>query len=384
MTASPTVETGSGPLDADFNRDATSLENEQEDSQDTIKHPFDPEQIKIRTGPILVGQLIERIKHKEIDLAPDFQRLRDIWKESDKIRLIESLLLKIPIPVFYVSADESENWAVVDGVQRMSTIYDYVVGKFPLAGLQYLIQLNGCKYDDLSRALQRRISETHLIFNVIEPGTPPDVMFNVFLRINTGGLELNAQEIRHAIHRGPVRDFLRDLAESPEFTNAAPLSDTMKSRMQDRECVLRFLAFYVEPWEEYTSNDLHSYLGETMKNINRMNPEQRASLTGAFKKAMRAAFDIFHKDAFRKPAIDDNRRGPINRALFETWSVQLARCSEEQINALINRREDIKSGFTRLITEDRTFDGAVSYSTGTNWRVHKRFASIKELVEEFI
>ena len=168
--------------------DDASVEIEQEDSQERITHPFDPEQIKMRTVNIVVEQLVSRIRHDEIDLAPDFQRLRGIWKKERKSRLIESLLLRIPIPVFYVAADKSEIWSVVDGIQRMSTIYDYVTGKFSLTKLEYLTWLDGRKHDELPRQMQRRISETQLVVNIIEPGTPAEVMFNVFLRINTGGM----------------------------------------------------------------------------------------------------------------------------------------------------------------------------------------------------
>src|SRR5277367_4407318 len=92
------------------------------------------------------------------------------------------------------------------------------------------------------------------------PGTPEEVMFNIFRRINTGGLTLNGQEIRHALHKGPVRGFLKTLAASDEFQRATDYS-VKTERMADRECVLRFMAFHIDPWEEYASNDLDGYLG---------------------------------------------------------------------------------------------------------------------------
>ena len=254
-----TQEDGSGPKEkkdivnekevkenASNQEDESGLEVEKEDPQEKITDPFDPEQIKIRTTPLLVEQLISRINYKEIDLAPDFQRLWGIWNDERKSRLIESLLLRIPIPVFYVAADEADTWSVVDGVQRMSTMYDFVTGKFPLKRLEYLTWLDGQQHDELPRPMQRRISETSLIVNVIEPGTPPEVMFNVFLRINTGGMTLNGQEIRHALHPGPIRKYLKELAQSSEFKKATRYS-IKESRMADRECVLRFLAFHIAP-----------------------------------------------------------------------------------------------------------------------------------------
>ena len=176
------------PDDSGPSVDETGLENEELDPIDPITEPFDPEKVDIRTVPVLIGQLVSRIEHREIDLSPEFQRLRGIWDPKRRSRLIESLLLRIPIPVFYVAASEDDAWSVVDGLQRMSTIFDYATGEFTLSNLEYLEVFNGCKYDDLPRLMQRRINETQLIVNVIERGTPRDAMFNVFLRINTGGM----------------------------------------------------------------------------------------------------------------------------------------------------------------------------------------------------
>lgn len=360
----------------------SGLEVEREDPQEQITDPFDPEQIKIRTVNIVVEQLVSRIRYSEIDLSPDFQRLRGIWNPQRKSRLIESLLLRIPIPVFYVAADESEIWSVVDGVQRMSTIYDYVTGQFPLEQLEYLDQLSGRRHDELPRPMQRRISETQLIINVIEPGTPPEVMFNVFLRINTGGMTLNGQEIRHALHPGPVREYLRELAQSDEFTKATDHS-IRQDRMADRECVLRFLAFHIVSPEEYSTNDLDGYLGNIMEKINRMSPDERDALTRDFMRAMRAAHDIFREYAFRKRTSLRDRRRPINRALFEAWSVQLARCSPAQIAFLVEQRKEVNRRFIQLMADDDDFDRAISYATGTPRRVRKRFKAVKQLVEEF-
>ncbi|MDE2929983.1 MAG: DUF262 domain-containing protein [Chloroflexota bacterium] len=382
MSVSVTSETDSqfrNPLV----EDDTGLEIEQDDTEERIEHPFEPEKVKIRTVNIVVSQMVERIKFEEIDLAPDFQRNRGIWSRERKSRLIESLLLRIPIPVFYVAADRNEVWSVVDGVQRMSTIDEYVTGQFPLERLQYLTQLKGCRHDALTRPLQRRISETQLIVNVIEPGTPDEVMQNVFLRINTGGMRLNGQEIRHALNPGPVRNYLKTLAESNEFIEATDGTIPPK-RMDDRECVLRFLAFYIEPPEKYTTSDLDGYLGRTMKRVNNMSAAELSGYEADFRKAMRAAHCIFGEDAFRKPRAEANRRRPVNKALFETWSVSLASCSSKEIEFLIERSKDVKRRLSELMAEDTDFDNAISYSTGLPSRVRKRFQAIEQIIKGFV
>ena len=354
------------------------LEIEQEDSGE-IKRPFDPEKIKVRTIPVLVEQLVSRIEYEEIDLAPDFQRARGIWNDERKSRLIESLLLRIPLPVFYVAADQRDNWSVVDGLQRTSTINEYVTGQFSLNKLEYLTKFDRLFFEDLPRTMQRRIRETQLVVNIIEPGTPEEVMFNIFHRINTGGMTLNGQEIRHALHPGPVRVYLQELAGNEEFLSATD-SSIKTHRMADRECVLRFLAFYIEPWERYSANDLDGYLGITMNKINEMDPCRRDDLQERFKRAMKAAFGIFGRNAFRKQYRPNDRRRPVSKALYEAWSVGLARRSEDEIKGLVTHRESVTDQFRVLMNNDWEFETAISYSTGVPARVKKRFQAIDELI----
>ena len=364
--------------EAEADRDS-GLEPEQEDSSE-IKRPFDPEKIKIRTVNPVINQIVSRIEHEEIDLAPDFQRMAGIWNIVRKSRLIESLLLRIPIPVFYVAADKDETWAVVDGLQRISTIHAYVTGRFRLTNLEYLEKLNSCRYTDLPRPMQRRISETQLVVNVIEPGTPEEVMFNIFRRINTGGMTLNGQEIRHALHPGPIRDYLKKLSETREFRDATDRS-IRTSRMADRECVLRFLAFYVNPWKDYSVNDLDGHLGRTMMKINAMDSHERTDVSEKFKNSMKASFRIFGNDAFRKRYHRKDKRRPINKALFEAWSVGLAHRSDDELGILVDRRRKVIDQFISLMN-DQEFDTAISFSTGIPAKIRTRFRAIDELIEE--
>ena len=352
-----------------------------ENEELSIKEPFNPEQIKIHTQNVVAAQVVTRIDEKEIDLAPDFQRAY-VWKNERQSRLIESLLLRIPIPVFYVAADDEDSWKVVDGVQRITTIYRYIKNEFALQNLEYLKDLEGLSYDDLPRPMQRRISETQLVVNVIDTGTPEEVMFNVFSRINTGGEPLSAQEIRHALTPGEARSYLKKLAESRAFTTATG-GAVNSLRMKDRECVLRFLAFYMEPWDRYGVRDnLNDYLSKAMRKINQITAEERARLAADFEKAMNAASRIFERDAFRRRYA--NRRGPVNMTLLETWGAALAGCTSEEIEVLVAKRESLKDKWSQLINDDSDFIESISYSTDTRSRIEKRFTAIENLVRSIV
>lgn len=359
----------------------SGLEVEREDPE--IEKPFNPEKIRVRTTNITVELLVSRIRHNEIDLEPDFQR-SFVWKAERQSRLIESLLLRIPIPVFYVAADENENWLVVDGVQRMFTIFNYVTDRFPLNRLEYLEKFDQKKYSELPRPMQRRIGESELVVNVIDPETPEDVMFNIFHRINTGGITLNGQEIRNALHPGPVREYLKSLAQIEAFRKATDFS-IKETRMADRECVLRFIAFYVDRWEDYADNDLNGYLSRAMRKINDMDPKFRHMLAKDFEKAMIAAYRIFGSEAFRKRYNQNEpHRRPVSKALLDAWSVELARRSPEQLEKLVAKREEVIDRFITLMAGDSDFDRAISYSTDTPLRLRKRFQAIAHLVGEVL
>ena len=229
--------------------------------------------------------------------------------------------------------------------------------------------------------LQRRIDETTLSVNVIQPGTPEEVTFNIFSRINTGGMTLTGQEIRHALHKGPVLGFLRDLSATKEFLDATQRS-VSPERMADRECVLRFLAFYHRQWETYASrDDLDRWLSATMHEINRMADHERGELRAAFERSMRTAYRVFGDYAFRKRYGKDDRKRPINKALFEVWSVGLARCSPSEQAHLAKKRRAVENAFFELM-ENSEFEAAVSIGTGDHKRVQLRFGAIENLIKE--
>ena len=180
--------------------------------------------------------------------------------------------------------------------------------------------------------------------------------------------------------RDQIRTFLQELAESEEFLKATDRS-IKTDRMMDRECVLRFLAFHIDRWDQYSANDLDGYLGLAMEKINKLSPDGRKRLSRKFRTAMRASYEIFGNQAFRKPPTGTERRSRISKALFEAWGVALVRRSKDEIKTLVDSRENVVEEFASLMNNDQEFDTAITYSTGTPSRVKKRFQAIDELIE---
>jgi len=376
--------------DIDYNLD----ENKVEDSDESSVHiniPFDPNFIRIRRDPFTLGELIDKIEHNEINFITKFQRKADLWDPTKQSRLIESILLKLPLPAFYFDEIIKEDkkteektylWQVIDGLQRCSVLRNFVVNKtMRLENLEFLTQFNGKFYDDLPREFQRRISQTSITIYVVEKGTPEEVKFNIFKRINTGGLILTPQEIRHALNQGVASDFVAELADLESFKNAT--CRIIKSeRMEDRDFVTRFVSFYITPYANYEP-DLDTFMTKGMGLIKTLPDEKRIQMKNDFDRAMESAIRIFGNDAFRKRKNIDDRRGPINKALFEVLSVTLAKLDGVNTEKLLAKGDLFKNRFIEL-NNDRAFFGSIGGGTGEKTRVAKRFSEIERIINETI
>ncbi|GAA4957412.1 DUF262 domain-containing protein [Yinghuangia aomiensis] len=362
----------------------TGVEAEQvSEDADRITTPFDPESISIETQSTTVDLLLSRLREGMIDLAPDFQRRAGIWSDVQQSRLIESLLLRIPVASLYMAQQANDDWSVVDGIQRLTSIARFVepdvVGMTPLTlrGLDYLEQFHGRGYQDLTGRLRIRLRETQLVVHIIKHGTPEAVKFNVFSRINTGGLPLTRQEIRHAMIPGPARGVLAELAESPAFGDATCYS-VSSERMADREMVLRFLAFRLQPPADYRTYDFDQFLADAMHRINGLAEAQRAELEREFRQAMGSAEAIFGEQAFRKLRHGQIRKSPINKALFEAVAVNLAELDQADRNRLVASRHEVVEGFRDLMN-DWDFERSISVATGDPAKVRRRFEELRKL-----
>ena len=345
---------------------------------------FNPTQIRVSNKLYSLQGFLDRMKNEEIELQPDFQRQAGIWSPTAKSRLIESLLVRIPLPAFYIDATNEDKWRVIDGLQRLTTLKEFVLNEsFALGDLEIIPEFNGKIYSELPRTYQRRINETQLTVVQIEAGTPEEAVFAIFRRINTGGLPLSSQEIRHALFAGPARDILAELATSQEFLEATSYSIRDK-RMADREFVLRVLAFMQVSYTEFQSQDLDSFLNNRMKSLNAANSSEIEELKARFTRAMKRAHALFGRRAFRKVMPWDKGLNPVNRALFEVWAVTLDSLSDREFDELLGRKEALQLGFENLMVSDDLFYRAVSQSTGNFTTVRVRFERVQNLVADVL
>jgi hypothetical protein len=375
--------------DDNINSCADSVEPEAPNEGVVINVPFDPNKIKIAMPPLNVGNLLEQLEYGEIKLDTEFQRLPDLWDKEKKSQLIESLLLRLPIPTFYFDGADDNKWRVIDGLQRISTLKSFVLDKnLKLEGMEFLNEFNGAKFDDLPRELQRRIKTFPITVCVLEKGTPDEVKYNLFGRLNKGGLVLKPQEIRNALHQGEGRasEFIKELVDegTPEGLRFVEATERKikKERMEDRDFITRFVSFYLLSYQEYEP-DLDSFMNKGMGEVNKKTDGERKTLKYNFKRAMETAIAVFGNDAFRKRFSLEDQRNPINKALFEVISVCFAKMSDKERKALIAKKSIFIDEFIKLHANDR-FVRSITQSTAKKENVEYRFSSILKIVKQVI
>jgi hypothetical protein len=358
------------------------IENEDLGNETPLK-PYDPNKIKIDHQNINLGSIIDNLIHNEIDLNPDFQREGDLWSDSKKSQLIESILLGLPLPSFYFSEDEnSKVWQVVDGLQRLSTFKSFIVDKkLMLQGFEFLKDYDGKKYEDLSREDTRKISAFKVNIYIIDKQTPKNVKFLIFKKVNTAGLVLTSQEMRHALNQGIPAIFIKELANLEEFKKATDYKIPSK-RQEDRDFVNRFIAFYLLNKEigKY-EGPLDEFMNMGMNKISELSETERWDLKENFKGAMELSFSIFGKDSFRKRFnLSDNRK-PVSKALYDTISVNFAWLTAFERNTLLLKKEKLKEKLTNSFKGDKKFLDAISTGTASPSSVKIRFDKIKLIIQ---
>lgn len=352
------------------------MEDVEPERNDPIVIPFETAKIDISMSTITIDALVKRIKYQELDFDSDFQRKSGLWNDEAKSRLIESILLRIPLPAFYFDAAKDDFWTIIDGLQRITVLKEFVVeNSLALKNMEFLQDLNKKKFTELPRSMQRRIEETNVIAYIVNPGTPSDVKFNIFKRINTGGLVLTPQEIRNALYQGEATKFIKLLSEKQIFKDVTGGS-IRSERMLDREFCLRFVGITQMDIEKYKG--VEEFLNRGMDFLNKTTLEERKQIERSFEYVMEVAGQIFGHHAFRKMAPDDRRR-PINKAIFEIWSYHLNRLDKQQTDMLIQCNDKVQERFIRLC-EDPSFLRDIKSSDHIS--VNRRIKAVKELIKE--
>lgn len=310
-----------------------------------------------QTNNFFLPQLRDLIDKGEVlNLRPEYQR-RLRWTSSQKSRLIESLLLNIPIPPVFLYESDAARYEVMDGQQRLNAVREFIAGDFALTSLEVLKPLNGIRYSKCPPRIKRALDRASLsaIVLLLESETEKsegrltltDIRRFIFDRLNTGGTKLNPQEIRNALNIGPFNKVIIDLTRFDLFTKAFDIppyietdpneyyenpqrqKNNLYSTMGDCQLVLRYFALKDD---SNIRGSMKSMLDRAMEF--RITEEQVEEIKQSFEDRFRFLYELFQGNPFILPQ-DDKGRQRISAAIYDASMVA--------INDLWNFKDEIMS-----------------------------------------
>lgn len=346
-------------------------------------------EIKVSKGFYTVYELKRKYDKKPslVLLDSDFQR-KDVWRLSQRRELVESVLMGLPLPIFYFNEDKFGRLIVIDGRQRLTSLFEFMNNKFYLDDLKILDELNKKKFKDLEPNLQYKIEDYQLMAHVIQPPTPDRIKFDIFDRVNRGGTILNKQEIRNALYQGNSTILLNDLSKDSNFIQATEESFKKDTRMKDRYLLLRFIAFYLYFNKRlYKNNDLYQYTGDvdeflgfTMDYINDLNGTDIYDIKITTIKALNQVNFYLGDNAFRLLDYDEHgklKRYPININIFENvmYAMTLLPYCDETIKEKTKQKfDDMKNSIE--------FRNNINNHRDSIIKVNERLKMIEKVVHE--
>lgn len=337
-------------------------EEKEQDTQDPdATFPLNRD-VVTQNYDLVVGSLMEQIKSNDIVLRPSFQR-GYVWTNATASRLIESIILNVPIPPCYLSQNEDFELDVIDGQQRLESIHRFMDNQFQLSSLAIAVELNGLRFHKLPTKIQRQI-KTHTIRCVmITNKSHPDVKFDIFERLNSNTSSLNAQELRNCLYRGEFNELLRNIAERPNWLRILGRK-TADKRMKGEETILRYYAFEKLGLNTYRT-PLKNWLNDAAEHGRKLQLAAISDFDANWEHMVAVSTTLFSpSECFRRP-----KSKPINKSLFDLVSHAASKMAVEY--ALENRDRFRQTYFTLL--DDEEFGDLISRAVDHKKRTERRF-----------
>ncbi|MBQ4861035.1 DUF262 domain-containing protein [Pseudoalteromonas sp. MMG013] len=365
-----------------FAEDAEEIEIFEDESGDSDIEPNEiPKEVRtLRTQSYdkSVKDLIWMIDDNDIDLDPDYQR-NYLWENKKASLLIESILLNIPIPVIYVAENNESQWNVIDGMQRLTSLNRFFKNEFKLSRLEVLSELNGLTFHNLPPKAKRMLGNGMFRVVVLLAETHPDIKYDVFMRLNTGSVKLNEQELRNCLYRGEFNAFLKRCSNNQYFLTSLKQSGPHK-RFADVEIALRFFAIR----ENYDLNEqklnypgrMKTFLNNFMESYQNSEASKLQELENAFTICMNNIHNVLGDEAFRRPLPDGGYERRVNRSLIDVLMLCFSHLSPEQCQ----NRQDFYIKCVKNLCLNEEFIEAITYATADS----KKFATRLKLgLKEF-
>ncbi|MET9422034.1 DUF262 domain-containing protein [Streptomyces sp. NPDC006540] len=342
--------------DALFDGEEEDVTSEQSEA---LSVPVGERRLVTQPYDLSLTTLVDDIRRQRLLLSIEYQR-KYVWDRSKASRLIESFLLNIPVPVCYFAENEDGTYEVIDGLQRIQTVNDFLTGQFSLRGVSVVTEFEGLHFEDLPLKEQRRLGNRTIRCIVITDDSHPDIKFDVFERLNTGSAMLAAQELRNCIYRGSLNSFLKELANESYFSQI--LGGIKNNRMAYEELALRFFSLY-EDLSSYKP-PLRQLLNSYMRNHRKGRPTEDA--VKVFEETCNAVHEIFGSEAFR--IMRDGKLGAFNKALFDSIMIAL---SFSDRGAAISKADEVRTLREELLDRE-SFQTSIGRATADRTRMHGR------------
>lgn len=360
--------------------------DDENDMADTI----DRKLVIDKVDPSIETLYVKYTRQKLI-LQPDYQR-KYVMKPQVASRLIESILLDIPLPVVYFAEEDDASWSVIDGQQRLTSIISYIQGKniydnkpFRLTSLNVMKELNHKLFSELTSVQQEKILNTPIRSFIIKKESNDDIKFEIFERLNTGSTPLNEDEIRNTIYRGKYMDLLKELENNPTFDKIVN-KPNFKNRMLYRGMILRFFAFYEGSYLKYKPS-MKQFCNKHIKKFKNMDDELLEEYRQIFKDTISSIYTVFGENAFRRMMKEEGTNNyfwaktRINMALYDIQMYSFSRYKKEEI---IRHADEIRDKMYELMVTNTDFINSIEFKTSNTDMVNRRFKIWLDIMEDIM
>lgn len=365
--------------------DEILLEDEHERVPEPLQAGLEGRRIYTESSDPTIKGLYDRYKEGDLTLQPDFQRYF-VWDTAKSSRLIESVLLDVPLPIVYLAEEEDGRETVIDGQQRLTSFVRFLDGESSLSGLQVRRDLNSKHFADLDKQLQKKIRNAAIRTITVKKESDKDLRFEIFERLNTGSVALNDQELRNCIYRGPYNELVRDLASDPDYMFLLGI-DKPERRMRDVELVLRFAAFFHATYLGYRP-PIRRFLNHDMDRFQDISVTDAENLRRAFKKSVQLIRSLLGVNAFKRfyRGSESNPNGfwepkRFNTSLYDILMWGFAEYDKNQVYAQLDA---VREALLALMTDDQEFIDSIELSTSSMRMVRVRFDKWRKTLEAVI
>lgn len=355
---------------------------EDVENPNDLEIPHDVRKLTTQAYDKSVSDVVRMISEKELILDPDYQR-NYVWDNKKASKLVESIILNVPIPVIYVSEEQDSTWSVIDGLQRLNSLKRFFDGKFKLSGLEILYELNKCDFKSLPSKALRMLKNGLLRIIMVTADSNDDIKYDIFMRLNTGSVHLNEQELRNCLYRGKLNTFLLEESKNSLWLEMLGLQEFHK-RMTDRELLLRFLALG-SSWNR-VNNTVRGYKGNMRSFLNgfmKQHQNDKGNLNyyrSLCKETIEKVYEVYGELAFRR-LNEDGSVTPVNRAIMDAVMISSIPYS---LDALSRKKKEIRQRLFFELNGNTDFRRSTLTSTSDTKVLNFRISYWCDVIDELL